>query len=279
MLYEEMRVLYYNGSSLGDLSLDNQDEASNITLATSVTKYIYVGQKSPFTSLFIYLNTANAIASTLDVEYWDGTQWRNVADKLDGTATAGVPFAKSGVIKWYLDNDHGWNCVGDTSDNGAPAELSSIKIYNMYWMRISSADALTAGANAKQLAYTFTSTQELNNYDVEISGFYESFATGKTDWIREIITASKLTLMEMKRRGVIMHQGQLIDMDDFTVPASFKALELIYSNLGPSYIERRKLMQEEFAKALNVQRPVIDSNADGKLDSVEEKGTPRMLVR
>ncbi len=279
MLYEEMRVLYYNGSSLGDISLENQDETTNITLATSLTKYIYIGQKSPFTSLFVYLNTANSIAATLDIEYWDGTTWRDVADKLDGTATSGVPFAKSGVIKWYLDDLYAWNKVIDTSKSIAPTELQTLKIYNMYWMRISSSTGLTAGANAKQLAYTFTSTQELNNYDVEISGYYESFATGKTDWIREIITASKLTLMEMKRRGVIMHQGQLIDMDDFTVPASFKALELIYSNLGPSYVERRKLMQEEFAKAINIQRPIVDDNADGEIDGEESKGTPRMLVR
>lgn len=279
MLYEEIRVIYDNGTTLTDYSVANQDESSTVTLALSTTKFIYVGQKCPFTSLFFYKGTANSVSSTLKVEYWDGTAWREIADLLDDTVTAGAPLAKSGSIKWYLDDDYSWQKVFDTTDASAPTELSSVKIYDMYWVRISSLDALTSGATAKQLAYTFTSTQELNNYDVEISGYYESFETGKADWIREIITASKLTLMEMKRRGLATHNGQLIELDDFNIPTSYKALELIYSNLGPSYAEKRKWAGDEFKNSLNVQRPVIDTNKDGKITGDEAKGTPRTLSR
>lgn len=279
MLYEEMRVLYFNGTTLSDLSLDNQDESANVTLALSSTKYLYVGQKSPFTSLFFYINTVNAVTATLSIEYWDGTQWRAVADMLDGTLTGGKTLARSGTLKWYRDPDYSWGIVDDTTENGSPTELSTIRIFDMYWMRINASDALTSGANAKQIAYTFTSTQELNNYDVEISGFYASFETGKTDWIREILTASKLTLMEMKRRGLAQYNGQLVSMDDFAIPTTFKCLELIYSNLGPSYAERKKWAGEEFAKSLNVQRPVIDNNKDGQITGDEQIGLPRRLER
>jgi hypothetical protein len=279
MLYEEVRVIYDNGSTLSDYSIQNQDESATVTLALSSTKFLYIAQKCPFTSLFFYKNTSNVVVSSLKIEYWDGTQWREVADLLDDTSVAGAPLSRSGVVKCYLDDDYSWQKVYDTSDYSAPSELQTLKIYEMYWLRISSLDALTAGANAKQIAYTFTSTQELNNYDVEISGYYESFETGKLDWIKEIITASKLTLMEMKRRGLATHNGQLLELDDFNIPASYKALELIYSNLGPSYVEKRKWASEEFAKSLNVQRPVIDTNKDGKITGDEGKGTPRMLQR
>lgn len=281
MLYEEIRIIYDNGSSLSDLSVANQDETANVSLHLDTDKFLYIAQKCPFTSLFFYIHTGNTVDTgvTLKAEYWDGTQWREVADLLNDTVSANKPLHKSGTVKWYLDEDYSWQKVTSTNETYAPAELQTLKIYEMYWVRISATAELSANAAAHQIAYTFTSTQELNNYDVEISSYYDSFETGKQDWIREIITASKLLLMEMKRRGLVTHNGQLIELDDFHIPASYKTLELIYANLGPSYVEKRKWANEQFAKALNVQRPVIDTNKDGKIDGTESKGTPRMLVR
>ena len=281
MLYEEMRIVYDDGSALTDYSVLNQDESENVTLALSTTKFLYIGQKCPFTSMYFYIHTGNSVDTgvTLKVEYWDGTTWREVADMLNDTISANKPLHKSGTIKWYLDDDYNWQKVLDTTDDSAPAELADIRIYDLYWVRISSTAPLSSNTTAHQIAYTFTSTQELNNYDVEISGYYASFETGKGNWIREIITASKLTLMEMKRRGLVTHSGQILELDDFNIPCSYKALELIYSNLGPSYVEKRKWASEEFAKSLNVQRPVIDTDKDGKITGSETKGTPRMMVR
>jgi hypothetical protein len=278
MLFDYIRV-FKDAAGLTDMSLDNQDESATIDAAITTTGYIYVAQKVPFTNMFMWVNTANTTTATLAIEYWDGTQWRQGVDVLDGTSSGGKTLARSGNVNFTLKDDYSWQMVADTNDSVAPTELQSLTIYNCYWLRISVSANMSAGTNLKELAYAFTSTQQLNDFDVEISGFYESFATGKTDWIPEILSASKLLVIELKKQGLIMGSGQVIDLEDFYIPCTYKALEVIYFNLGPSYAEKRKVVAEEFKKSLNVQRPKIDTNADGKLDHVESKGTPRMLSR
>jgi hypothetical protein len=278
MLFDYIRV-FKDSSGLTDMSLDNQDESATIDAAITTSQYIYVAQKLPFTNMFMWIDTANTTTATMSIEYWNGTEWKSAVDVLDGTLSGGKTLARSGNVQFSLDKNYGWQTVSHTADTSAPTELQTLNIAGCYWLRIAVSANMSAGTDLKELGYAFTSTQQLNDFDVEISGFYDSFATGKTDWIPEILSASKLLVIELKRQGLLTAQGQIIELEDFYIPCTYKALEVIYFNLGPSYAEKRKVVAEEFKKSLNVQRPAIDTNADGKLDSNENKGTPRMMVR
>ncbi len=278
MLFDYIRI-FKEASGLIDMSLDNQDESATIDAAITTSQYIYVAQKLPFTNMFMWIDTANTTTATMSIEYWNGTEWKDAVDVLDGTLSGGKTLARSGNVQFSLAKDHGWQPVWDPTDSNAPAALSTTRIYDCYWIRIAPSATLTTGATLKEVTYAFTATQELKNYDVEIDGYMASFETGKTDWIKEIITASKLLVLDFRRLGLIVHQGQIIELTDVSVPCALKTIMLIYSNLGPSYKDKIDSMKKEYDNAMNIRRFTVDANADGKLERSEMTNTIKRLVR
>lgn len=279
MLYEYMRIFKRSGASFTDLSLENQDLAATIGPITD-SEYLYVGQELPFNTLFFWITTANPVTASLSIEYWDGTTWRAAQDILDGTKTSsGVTFAKSGLIQWDLNDDYGWQQVYETDQTNSPAEfLNEVQAKNLYWIRIQPSATLT-DVLIKEITYTFTSGQELKSYDVEIDTYLTSFATGKTDWNEQIIAASKHVVLDLKRMGVVYHRGQILRIDDVSIPATLWTLILIYLNLGPSYKDRRDELMTMYKEALNTRYKSIDENKDGKLDPRERMGSVRTMIR
>lgn len=279
MLLNYIRLLTNISASLVDKSLTNQDDTQTVGLVLGTSDYIYVAQRYPFTNLFIHMDTVNTNSSVLTAQYWDGVQWRNAVDMMDGTSLAGATFGKSGGIQFSLDDEYSWNKIFDTSDSVSPTELSTLKIYNSYWLRLKVSAALLVGTDSKEIGYSFTTSQRLKDFDVEIDGYLASFASGKTDWIDEIKTGSKLVVQDLKRLGLIMGPGQIIELDDVYVPTSLRTLALIYSNLGPSYKDKLEAVMKEYDKALNIRRFTFDDNADGKLEAREISGTIKRIYR
>lgn len=278
MLLDYIRV-FTKLAALSDKSLDNQDDSLTFAVNLNTSEYIYVAQRLPFCSLFAYLSVANANASVLSIDYWNGTEWKAAVDLMDGTSVGGKTLAKSGMIQWSSDRNYSWSRVSDTSYTGGPTELSTLKVYDSYWARLKVSSALSASSALKELTYTFTSSQELKKIDVEVDSYFGSFASGKTDWVDEIITVSKLVVTDLKSRGLIVAPGQVIELTDIYLPATFKTLELIYSNLGPSYEDKVKSMMHKYAEAMQVKRLTFDADANGQLDTREISGVIRKLVR
>lgn len=278
MLLDYLRLLIDTGT-IADKSLDNQDDSVTTTIALTSSHYIYVAQRFPFANLFYHLHSANSNASVLSAQYWDGTAWRDVVDMLDGTSSSGACFAKSGIIQFSLNKDYGWQPVIDTTDSNAPTELSSFVIYDSYWIRLKVSSSLTGSTAFKQITYAFTSSQELKKKNVEIDSFFSSFASGKTDWNQEIITASKMLVTDLRRMGLIVAPGQIIELNDVYLPTTFKALELIYENLGPSYKDRLEMVRKDYSESLNIRRFTFDTDQDGKLEHREIAAQVRRLVR
>ena len=52
----------------------------------------------PVQGFKFYVSSANAAASTSTMQYWNGTAWAAVANKVDGTAAGGVTLAQTGTI-------------------------------------------------------------------------------------------------------------------------------------------------------------------------------------
>lgn len=276
MLHEYIRVFSKDGSLI-DRSIVNQEQEVATTYALDTSKYIYVGSYYPFNNLHFYVSTVNAVSANLVIEYWDGKEWIQAVDILDSTAQAGATMARSGVVQWTPRKRNSWQYVTDTSENSAPTELQSLFVYDCYWLRISASAAVSFGL--KEISYAFTTTDQINDLDIEISGFYESFEAGKTDWIREILTASRLVLSDLKRSGLVANQGEILRFDDVSLMTDYKTLDLIYMNLGDSYIEKRKEIISLYDKAMSSKRFTFDTDSDGMVDRQEISNTIKVMQR
>ena len=279
MLLNYIRMFTEISSTLTDRSLANQDDTQTVGLVLASTDYIYVAQRYPFTSIFMHMDTVNTNAATMSVQYWDNTTWRSAVDVMDGTSLASATLGKSGLIQFSVDDEYSWNKIWDTSDTISPTNLQVMKIYNCYWARFKVSATMSSGTDSKELVYSFTNSQRLKDFDVEIDTYLASFATGKTDWIDEIKTASKLVVQDLKGMGLIMGSGQVIELDDVYIPATLRTLMLIYSHLGPAYKDKIAALQKEYMSALNIRRFTFDTNADGKLESREISGSIKRMYR
>ena len=91
--------------------------------ASASSTYMYVGSVRPLKGIKFYIGTVNTQASTLSVQYWNGTSWVMVSNISDGTAVAGAPFAQNGVVSF------------DTTDT--IAKVKSINQTVLYWYIVS----------------------------------------------------------------------------------------------------------------------------------------------
>lgn len=279
MLHEYIRVLSYNGSTFSDLSLINQNDSINLDLSLATTEYIYIGQYFAFNNFFIHLDTANATASSLTLEYWDGSSWREMVDVLDGTKTGNVTLAKSGVIQFAPNKLYNWNRITDTSESYAPTEMQSLQIYNLIWLRFKPTVDIDASTDAISISYAFTSSQQLNLHDIEINNYYDRFAIGKTDWNKEIITSSRYLVSDLKRKNIVQDHAQLLMFDDVSLACEWKTLEHIYNNMGKAYVEKRDHARSMYDKAIEIRQRTIDNNNSAKVDLDNLKGAIRNGIR
>jgi hypothetical protein len=282
MLYNYMRLIRGDNGALTDVSLENQDETRNITLdLVTGEDYIYVAQHFPFNNLFFQVSSPNAVASTMSVEYWSGpgNGWKSFQDVLDDTKRSGASLATSGVIQFTPDPMYNWQAVGDSQGQDFPTGLTTLKIYNVYWLRISFNATLTNTTAIKRLSYAFTRSQQLDNLDVEINRFLTSFSASKTNWDDEIVTASQQVVDDLMRAGLIVSRGQVLRFDDVSMAASWKTLMLIYRNCGPAFRDKLLDAEKEYGKLLNLRRFSFDKNQDGFVDKKEISNTVARLTR
>jgi hypothetical protein len=75
-----------------------------VSLASLVatTQYMEIGFAEKQTGLYFVLPTGNVNShgAAVAIDYWNGSAYASVGTVMDGTATAGVSFAKSGVTSW-----------------------------------------------------------------------------------------------------------------------------------------------------------------------------------
>lgn len=282
MLYQWLRLFHDDDGTLIDRSIDNQDEATTVSLVIDQTDdYLYFAQHYPFNNFFIQMDTVNTNAGSLAIQYWGGQAqgWVDAVDILDATSVAGVPLARSGVVQFSPDIQFSWHIVGDTRTEPQPLGLETLNIYNVFWIRFRWSATPSAGTDMKRLVYSFTRSQQIDNIDVQINQFLTSFAAGKTNWDDEIITASMMLVNDMRRRGIIVHQGQLLRFDDVSLAADWMTLCLIYRNLGPAFLDKLTRSKQEYEMAISVKAFSIDENQSGFLERREVSGKVVGLVR
>jgi hypothetical protein len=247
----------------------------------------FVGIAAPTLLTATPTNLVTSVASKFKAEYWDGAEWKQAVDVLDGTNG----LYKSGMIQFSLRNGYSWCEVTETDDDSTscPEALKGLYIDNCYWLRLS---PITTGAydapnpitRIKRVCYAFTNTGHVNGIDIEGPSYYESIGdqTGlpnKSDWIPEIIHASEEMVLDLKRIGFIKSAGQIIELDELYLACAWKTLAHIYFNLGKAYTENRAIVNGKYEKALSSKALTFDNDGDGKLKRKELQATTTRMTR
>lgn len=278
------RIIWSDDGVLKDVSLVLSDFRSDSLVFPFVTAedYLYVASELPFNTRHFEVSTVNAVAASVAVWLWNGSEWVATKDVLDGTKTeplGGVSLARSGEVTYAQDIDNaGWS---KERVSGDITGLSGTSIFNMYWTRWHWSANLTAGTALKHIGYLFSDDDDLfGSYpDLQNSNLKTAYETGKTDWREQCFGASEAIIAEMRRRNIIISRNQIFDTSLLLYANIHKTAEIIYGGLGSAYAEARLAAAKAYTEALNIKFFQVDSNASGTIDSQEKSSSMGFMTR
>ncbi len=262
MLKRWQRVILDKDSTQTDVSLLAQNGTGFDCDLTGAAEAIYIGQYYPFNNLYFEVSGGSPTATSgLSVQYWSGNAWQDAVDLIDDTEE----LSSSGVLQWSPDKNEGWTRISDSSEETG-FDLSSFHLYDLYWARIRVTGALAATHEVKKIAYKFCQHEDLAKFDPEINEYLTPWGGAtKTTWNEQILTASESVISELKQRGLVLHQGQVLRFDDVYEATVYKTLMTIYAQLGPSFVSKFDAAKEEYTSRMSQKRWSFDMDQDGQL--------------
>lgn len=274
------RVIFEDNVTLIDISKKVNDVfANNQTFDYTVTAdYLYLGSDMPFNHRYFDVSTANDQASVPSVEIWDGNAWNAAVDVIDETqSTSGTSLSGSGIIRWVLDKDHFWQRADSTEDIAA---LSTLKIYDLYWARMSWSATLKVTTAINYIGHSFADDSQLGGYypDLVRSDIIGAYSSGQTNWKKQHILAAEEIIADLRRKKKVVSRNQIMNPEIFNEAAIHKVAELIMRGLGKDWAEDRASALKDYAVALNCMPLELDTDGNGRLD-LEERTRYSGLVR
>lgn len=228
--------------------------------------YLYVGSIAPFNNLWFEFGVVNSNSVTPSVAMWYNGAWTDAVDVIDQT----VGCTLSGRLSWNTHKDKAWN-IENTSED--VTGITSFKIYNRYWLRLSWSGSFSAGTTLKYIGQKFATDDilysfypDLNNSDVKTG--YES---GKTTWDEQHFMAVEHIVRDLKKRSIIQSRSQIMDWQLFQDAACHKVAEIVYQAFGQPYSDQLARAAVAYDKALDLKYFAIDQNANGSLDPYERE--------
>lgn len=264
------RIIYKDDAVYTDLSREMSDINAGTKAFTWVAAddALYIGSDLPFNHRFFDVSAVNAVAGSVSVSIWNGDSFIPAVDVIDLTATAGVPFAKDGLIMWATDKNYGWAKEETTEDI---SELSSFKIYNCYWVKLTFSAAFAFTLN--YIGHKFALDSDLNAYygDLNRSTVREAYFEAVTpDWNAVHVVAAEEIVRDLRTSQVIVSPNQILDPDVFRDAACHKLAEIVYSSFGPSHADRVDYAVKKYKEAMNKLAFNVDRNMDGKPEFSEK---------
>ena len=272
------RIIYSDNGTLSDITNDLKDyRTGDSSLTLKTTDAIYIGQRAPFNHLYFKLSALNVNAANIDVKIWDGTEFIAVAETIDETAAAGATLGQSGFITWVPNRDDaGWSS-DDTDDM---VELNDITIYDLYWVKIT-ASALLSAVTLDWVGQKFSTDDDLYGEFPLFSrtAMKTAFESGKTSWEEQHVSAAKLIVQDLIKKGVINESGQILKREEFSLSAIQKVAELIFNGFGDDYEDDRLKAKAEYKGRLDKRLYKVDKDGDADLSNRENKKRSGFLHR
>jgi hypothetical protein len=274
------RFIYSNNGVLTDFSRDvfrYQTGSAVIPDFIAAQDYFYIGALAPFNHFYFKMLALNLVANELSVSYWDGRVWVNVKNLIDETAG----FTKSGFIYFVPDKDKGW-LKESTNDKGDQVDgLTSVSIYDMYWIRISSNQNLTANMSFSWIGQKFSDDLDLGAEfpDLNRTTMLQAFGTGKTNWEEQHVKAAEIIIKDLITSEIISLKEQVLLKEEFTLASVQKVAEIIYAAMGDDYIDQKNNAKIEYKERLNKSIYRTDTNENAILDIREHSQRSGFLNR
>ena len=198
------RIIYSDNGTLIDFSvnLNKYDETESQFHYIAGQDYIYVGSRLPFNSLYFKVVHENNVDAKMFVEVFDGTTWVFVNELIDETDA----FQQSGYITFTPDRDSGWSMEDTNDGSDSIPGLSSIKIYDRYWMRISFDQNLRNHVALSWAGHIFADDLDLGSEypDLVKTSVKHAFKQAKQDWEEQLVRASEVIIEYLMINRVVL---------------------------------------------------------------------------
>jgi len=275
------RVFYSDNGTLTDLTPDvfkYEPGRAQIDQFVGAEDYIYIANVAPFNHFYLKLDEPlNHTDVVMTLQYWDGNSWANPSELMDETEH----FTQNGFVTFTPSRNSTWN-IDDTSGTGSSITgLTSIEIYQRYWVRLGFSNNLSANARIHYLGQRFCDDEDLYSEfpDLSRSSVLEAFQSGKGDWIEQTVRASDVIIRDLTSQTTIWSKNQILDRDEFRLACVSKTAELIFTSFGDDYEDNRILARQEYKARITNIMSALDRNGNGKLEQNEMKNYSGWLER
>lgn len=263
------RILYSDNGTIVDLTSEiNNYHSDSYEFADFVASedYIYVGNIVPFNHFYLKMATASVASTTMTVEYWTGSVWRPVVELMDETNG----LTEDGFVTFVPDRNHVW-INSDTSGTQNVTGLTSVTIYNKYWIRISFNEDLTDACSLSWIGQIFSNDDDLGSEYPELvtANVKTSFESGKTNWEEQHVKAAELIVRDLIKQRIIFDKGQILERESFTLASVSKVAEIIMNSFGDDYTDQKLQAYKEYKRRLDRSIYDVDNNLDGELNPGE----------
>lgn len=271
------RVILKDNTVFTDLSglLSDPHAGPKALAIVAAQDALYVGSDMPFNNRFFMVQTKNAIAGTVAVAIWDGDSFVACEDLQDMTSVEGVPFARSGLIRWDLPDDTGWAKVADSTEITDLAS-AGFKSKAQYWAKITFSAAFVF--ELQYVGFRFARDADLKTYhrDLLSPDIMKAFNGGAPmqDWDTVHIQAAEEIIQWLRRKEIIVSPNQMLDPEAFTAAAAHKLAEMAWSTLRNE--ERMEFARDKFKEAISMVVYPVDQSGNGRLSSAEKTESGRL---
>lgn len=239
------------------------------------THFLYFGRVKAFDALYIEMGaTPNNVASTMAVEYYNGSAWVDVSNLVDDT----LCFNRSGFIQFDKPSD--WTSV-------------AVGSHTQYFIRMAPSVNTRAGMLIQGMNLVFSDDQDLNGVYPGVSAYLNST---ETSFILRHENSRNLIVQDIRNRGftklgVNADRYQQLDEWDFLHIeeckkwSTYLTLANIFSSLQSNNSDLYKEKADDYEKKADIYKASfylsLDKNDNGKEDAIESAGniSTRRLVR
>lgn len=278
----DQRILFYKAGTTTwtDYSIQLNDWQNSQTVSLNMVPgdYIYISSWLPFNHKYLKLTTPSGTPRTPYIELNDGATWSPVIDQLDDTAG----LARSGILQFTRDRDNGrWGKISNNKRDIPVMSAVTSVVYDAFWTRIS----FPAGSTSFTLSYIgqcFSTDAELySEYPaLRNTALKSAWESGKSDWSDQHLLAACYIAKELRQKGLIITNDQLLDVSILRSPAVHKTAHIIYSGLGAkNYAAEIAHTQKAFEDAMTMNRFQVDADKDGLKGGNDRLITNRRATR